>query len=410
MLPLEERTYQRLLGIAFGLGLAGGVFALAYSFITGWGMDLFLFSEPTSELFSGQWWWILLTGAGALLVAALRSRGGVAGEVPGGVALLRSGWVQPSTAFTLVVISAVSLVAGASLGPSFGVIVSGGGFGAWLISRHKDATEDDRTSWALTGMAGGLGAVFAAPLFGAQMTSELSPTPKRSYVTAFIPQFIAATIGFVVFFGVTGTEMLESFAVEGYAFASWHLIVAIPLGFLSALVLLLNVAVRRLVARAAQLLPNPYLRALLLGSLIGFIAFAVPLAAAGGSPQLVYEIGHASALGIGLLLLTVLAKMVAMALSQEAGFLGGTVFPILFIGGTAGLIVNAAIPGIPASLAVACMLAAVPGAIIAAPVSFVLIGVGTTGLGVEAIAPIGIAVVTAYITTSALKLRLSRRD
>ncbi len=362
MLPLDDRTYQRLLGIALVLGLAGGVFALAYSLITGWGLSLFLFSEPTSELFSGQWWWIPLTGGGALLVAALRSRGGVAGDVPGGVALVRSGWVEPSTAFALVVISGVSLVVGASLGPSFGVIVSGGGLGAWVISRRKDATDDDRKTYSLTGMAGGLGAVFAAPLFGAQMTSELSPTPKRAYVTAFVPQFIAATIGFIVFFGITGTQMLESFAVEGYAFESWHILAAIPLGFLSALILVLNVVVRRLVGRAARLLPHPYLKALVLGSLVGLIAFAVPLAAAGGSPQLVYEIGNASALGIGLLVLTLVAKMVAVGLSQEAGFLGGVVFPILFIGGTAGLIINAAIPAIPAGLAVACMLAAVPGA------------------------------------------------
>jgi len=164
------------------------------------------------------------------------------------------------------------------------------------------------------------------------------------------------------------------------------------------------------VREAAQVLPNVYLKALLLGSFVGLVAFAVPLTATGGSPQLVYEIENASTLGLGLLLLVLLAKMVAVSLSQEAGFLGGIVFPILFIGGTAGLIVNSVIPQVPAGLAVACMLAAVPGAIIAAPVSFVLIGVGTVGLGVAAIAPIGIAVITAYITVSALRLRLSRES
>jgi hypothetical protein len=56
------------------------------------------------------------------------------------------------------------------------------------------------------------------------------------------------------------------------------------------------------------------------------------------------------------------------------------------------------------------MLAAVPGAIVAAPVSFVLIGVGTAGLGVEAIAPVGIAVITSYVTVSALRLRSAKSD
>ena len=409
MLPLDDRAYRRLLGLAVGLGLAGGVFALAYSLVTGWGIGLF-YSEPTPDLFSGQWWWIPLIGGGALLVMWLRVRAGAGGKVPGAVAYARAGWVEPSGAFALVAISAISLIVGASLGPSFGVIVSGGAFAAWVVSRLPDADESERKAHSLTGMAGGLGAVFAAPLFAAVMTSELSPMPKRAYVAAFIPQFLAATVGFVFFFGITGTQMLDSFAVEGYVFDAWHLVAAIPLGFISAMILLLYVALRRLVGRVGELLPNVYVKAVLLGSLVGIVAYAVPLTATGGSPQLVYEIEHASSLGLGLLVLVLLAKMVAVALSQEAGFLGGIVFPILFIGGTSGLIINAAIPEIPAGLAVACMLASVPGAIIAAPVSFALIGAGTVGLGVEAIAPIGIAVITAYVTTSALRLRLSRED
>jgi len=45
-------------------------------------------------------------------------------------------------------------------------------------------------------------------------------------------------------------------------------------------------------------------------------------------------------------------KMVAITLSQEAGFLGGTVFPILFIGGTAGIVVHGVLTDIPIALAV----------------------------------------------------------
>ena len=409
MLPLDDRAYRRLLVLALGFGVAGGVFALAYSFITSWGIGRF-FGDPTPELFSGQWWWIPLIGAGALLVVWLRGRSGAAGKVPGAVAFARAGWVDPSNAFALVAISAISLMVGASLGPSFGIVVSGGGFAAWVAKRHPDTDEGEGQAYSLTGMAGGLGAVFSAPLFAAVMASELSPTPKRAYVAAFIPQFIAATVGFVIYFGVTGTQMLDSFAVAGYVFEGWHLIAGIPLGLASVVILLLYVWVRRLIGKAGELLPNPYLKAVLLGSLVGFVAFAVPLTATAGSSQLVYEIDHAATLGIGLLVLVLLAKMVAVALSQEAGFLGGIVFPILFIGGTSGLLVNALVPEIPAGLAVGCMLAAVPGAIIAAPISFVLIGAGTVGLGVEAIAPIGIAVITAYVTVSALRLRLSRED
>jgi hypothetical protein len=80
MLPLDERWYRRLLVAALGLGAAGGLFALVYSITTGAGLRI-LFGEPTSEPFSGQWWWIPLVAGGALLVAIMRERTGLAGPV-----------------------------------------------------------------------------------------------------------------------------------------------------------------------------------------------------------------------------------------------------------------------------------------------------------------------------------------
>ena len=254
-------------------------------------------------------------------------------------------------------------------------------------------------------MAGGLGAVFAAPLFASVMASELSPTPKRDYVTAFVPQFLAAIVGFVIFFGVSGKVLMDSFDVPGYRFEYWHLGLAVLLGLASAALMVVYIAIGNGVRFVAERLGNPYLRAVLLGGLVGLIAFALPLTATGGSAQLTYETEHLGMLGAGLLVVVLLGKIVAVSLSQEAGFLGGVVFPMLFVGGTAGALVADIFPSVPVALGVAAMIAAAPGAIIGAPVSFILIGVGTVGLGVEAIPPIGIAVVTAHITVSALKLR-----
>ncbi len=85
-------------------------------------------------------------------------------------------------------------------------------------------------------------------------------------------------------------------------------------------------------------------------------------------------------------------------------------FPILFIGGAAGIVVHLLLPDIPIALAVGAMIAAVPGAIIGAPVSFILIAVGGVGLGVTAVAPIGIALITAHLTVGAVKLFAETRD
>ena len=296
-------------------------------------------------------------------------------------------------------------MAGASLGPSFGVVVAAGGLGSWLAARRSDSDNAERHETALTGMAGGLGALFAAPLFAAIMASELSPTPKKDYVAAFIPQFLAATLGFVVFFGVTGSVMLGSFDVPGYAFRYWHLLAAVGLGLAAVLVVALQVAVARLVGRLAELLANTYLKAAALGALVGAIAFALPLTATGGSSQLAYESDHLLRLSTGLLVAVLVAKMFAFSLSQAAGFLGGAVFPMLFIGGTAGAVVHGLFPEIPPALAIAAMMAAVPGALIGAPVSFVLIGVGMVVVGIEAIPAIGIAVAVAHIGAAVVQRR-----
>ena len=56
------------------------------------------------------------------------------------------------------------------------------------------------------------------------------------------------------------------------------------------------------------------------------------------------------------------------------------------------------------------MIAAVPGATISAPVSFVLIGVGGVALGVAGIAPVGLAVITAYLAISTVKFFGAEQD
>jgi H+/Cl- antiporter ClcA len=95
--------------------------------------------------------------------------------------------------------------------------------------------------------------------------------------------------------------------------------------------------------------------------------------------------------------------MIAIALSQSSGFLGGVVFPMIFIGGTAGLLVHSIFPDIPVALSVGAMMAAVPGAFLSAPLSLLMITAGTVGIGPEALIPIAIAVVTAHITIALIR-------
>ena len=403
MLPIDKSWYQKLLAIALALGLAGGVSALLFMGITGVGIDFF-FGDSGTDWWSGKWWWVPLTALGGLLVSLLRKTWKIPEKVPGSIALVRQAWVDPASTLYLVIISTVSIITGASLGPSFAHVLMGGGFGSWIVTRLREkSNEEAKQEYTLTGMAGALGAAFSSPLFGTVLASELSPTSKRNYVAAFIPELIAATIGFIIFFGVTGSVMLGSYQLPEYEFSIGHLITGVLLGVLAALILLLFAAISKLINAASKMITNPHALGVIGGALVGLIAFALPLTATSGNSQLSTELQISATISPGFIAAVLIAKMIAIALSQSSGFLGGVVFPMIFIGGTAGLLVHSIFPDIPIALGVGAMMAAVPGAFLSAPLSLLMITAGTVGIGPEALIPIAVAVATAHITIALIR-------
>jgi len=101
--------------------------------------------------------------------------------------------------------------------------------------------------------------------------------------------------------------------------------------------------------------------------------------------------------------------MLTFGVSQGSGFVGGPIFPSLFIGGTAGVIVHRVIPGVPLGLAFTCLLAAIPGSLAAAPFAMVLLAAFLTQVGALQTAPILIAVITAFLTMQGVKYFLASR-
>ena len=114
-------------------------------------------------------------------------------------------------------------------------------------------------------------------------------------------------------------------------------------------------------------------------------------------------------LGAGFLAALVVAKIFTFAVSEAGGFVGGPIFPALFIGGTAGVLVHQVFPGIPLGLAFTCMLAAVPGALVSAPFALVLLAAFVTQVGALQTAPILIAVITAFLAIESVKYLVTTR-
>ena len=139
------------------------------------------------------------------------------------------------------------------------------------------------------------------------------------------------------------------------------------------------------------------------------VSFGVYFAIAGAVFLDDYQVPSYTFTDWQLLAAVLIAKMATFAVSQASGFVGGPIFPALFIGGTAGVLVHEVIPGVPVGLAFTCLLAAVPGALAPAPFSMVLIAAFLTQVGALQTAPILIAVVTAFLTIEAVKYLLASR-
>jgi H+/Cl- antiporter ClcA len=356
-----------------------------------------LWGDPAQHDFGGgRWWWIPLATGFGLLVGLLR-RWLTSAHQPDLSTEIGEAHVDHRVVPASVGVSAVSLMGGVSLGPEGGLGLLGGGLGDW-VSQRTGAGPETRRVHTLTGMAGAFGGLFTAPLLGPLMIAEIARPGRDRPIERLIPTVVASTLGFAVLYPVIGHTFLGLYQLRGYDLKVWHMFVAVGVGVMCAVVAVLTGVTMKLFARLAERAePNPVALAAAGGLVIGLLAYLVPLTLFSGSANLEVIVDQGPALGVGLLIATVLAKMITLAVSLSTGFIGGTVFPMLFIGGATGMALHTIIPGIPAGLAVPAAMAAVPGAAVAIPFSLIAIVAFAVNLGPANVAPIGIAVLTSYL-------------
>ena len=136
---------------------------------------------------------------------------------------------------------------------------------------------------------------------------------------------------------IVGAVFLDAYQVPSYEFEDWQLLAAIPFGLLAAVVATVLVATTAGLTRLFTRLPIPSVAMSPLGGAVfGCIGVALPLTLFTGSDQLKSVLQDAGTLGLGLLVAILFAKILAFAVSIGSGFVGGPIFPALFIGGTAG--------------------------------------------------------------------------
>ena len=403
----QKRDFWVLMGYAVALGVFGAVAGLVFIGVIKFGGKWY--DDSDSGWFGGHWWWVAVAAAAGVVVGLLRRLTRLPQEVPGLFADLQDEHVDPGLVPGIVAVSTVSLIGGASLGPEKALGAMGGGRAAGWRSEGRSAKRTPQVN-TLAGFAGAYGGLFSSTVIVVLLILEAARPGGQRFTKALAAEIVASSVSFGIYFAIAGAVFLDDYQVPSYKFEVWQLLAGVPLGLFAALVVTLLAGFMMGAARLFGRLKAPAIAKSTLGGVVfGIVGVALPLTMFSGSDQLKTVLDDAGTLGVGLLAAIVIAKMVTFAVSQASGFVGGPIFPSLFIGGTAGVLVHQVIPGVPLGLAFTCLLAAVPGALAPAPFSMVLMAAFLTQVGALQTAPILIAVVTAFLTMEAVKYLLASR-
>ncbi|HEY2297485.1 MAG TPA: chloride channel protein [Jatrophihabitans sp.] len=403
----QSRDFWVLLAYAVVLGVFGAFAGLIFVGAITLGGKWYTDSHP--DWFGGHWWWVAVSAAAGIAVGLVRRLMRLPWKTPGLFDDLGTERVDTRLVPGIAAVSVVSLIGGASLGPEKALGSMGGGLGSWIAQRRRLKTEDAQVN-TLAGFAGAYGGLFSSTVIVVMLIMEVARPGGQRFAKALAAQIVASSLSFGIYFAIAGSVFLDYFRVPHYKFEDWQLFAAVPLGLFAAVVVTLLVGFTLGAARLFGRLKVPDIAKSALGGVIfGVVGVALPLTMFSGGDQLKTLLRDAGTLGLGLLVVTLIAKMLTFGVSQGSGFVGGPIFPSLFIGGTSGVIVHQVIHGVPLGLAFTCLLAAIPGALAAAPFAMVLMAAFLTQVGALQTAPILIAVVTAFLSMEGVKYVLAGR-
>ncbi|WP_405068969.1 chloride channel protein [Kribbella sp. NBC_01510] len=392
---------------AVGLGVFGAVAALLFMGLIGLGDNWYTASDP--GWFGGQWWWVGVTAAAGVVVGLLRRWTHLPAKIPSLIDDLQHGHVDRRSVPGIVAVSAASLIGGASLGPEQALGSMGGGAAEWVSQRRRLTDEDSKVN-THAGFAGAYGGLFSSTVIVVMLILEVARPGGQRMAKTLAATIVSSSVSFAIYFIVAGSFFLDAYQVPAYTFKDWQLLAGIGLGLFAAVVVTLLATVMKLAAGMFGRLKVPaVVRSVIGGLAFGVVGVILPLTMFTGSDQLKTVLETGGTLGAGFLAALVVAKILTFAISEASGFVGGPIFPTLFIGGTAGVLVHQIIPGVPLGLAFTCLLAAVPGAMISAPFALVLLAAFMTQLGALETAPVLIAVITAFLAMESVKYVITTR-
>ena len=410
-------TLLRLIAFGAIIGIPAALISLAF-FTAVHYLEHFLWTDLPSALGEATTPAYLVVGlpvVGALIVAGGRLfLPGDGGPSPlGGLA---HGITPVRFAPSIVAAALGTLGFGLVLGPEAPVMALGSATGVALTSVVR-MSENETKVLSSAGQFSAISTLFGGPLVGGVMVTESGIGLGAALIPALLPGFVAAAVGYLIFVGLgpytgapaPGLQVPDLEPYTGVTVTDLGLGIAVGIGT-AVVVAVLTRAARGLETRAHGRLGSSGRSITLILLAGGFTVGVVAWAAGqlGVDPQDVLFSGQASIpavvsqSSVQLLIVLVVAKGLAYLVTLAAGFRGGAIFPSLFLGiGLAAFAVElfGASPTLAIAVGAAAGMAAQTRLVVTAML-FAALLVGQTGA--DAITPVVLATVAAYVTAVAL--------
>jgi len=400
---LRSQEYWSHLGWGLLTGLLSAIGAFIFIALMNLGKSLVWPDLTEWTPFSGSWLMVgIMTVAG--LVVGMVHHFTAADELDV-FAAVDNGDMDPKPVPASLLASLVSLIGGFSLGPEVPTGMLAAGLGGWISRRRKLDAEGTRIN-VISGVSAAYAGLFSSPFVVLLLLLESAHLQSIAYYGTLLIAGLSATIGFSLFYGLGGdtfSSLLGLLSPPAYDLRIWHMGVAIVLGLVGVpFGLLLPILTKILERLTAPLKSQPIVRGLLGGFLLGLLAFALPTTIGLGTSEMVIVSQQAAEIGFGLLIVFALAKMLALSGALSFGFIGGPIFPPLFVGTTLGSAIMLLFPQLPMGLAVGCMTVAVPAAVVPIPLALAAIGILILGVSPTNALPIVLAALIAFSVTRGL--------
>lgn len=404
-LNLRSKEYWNRLVWGISLGLLSAIGAFIFIFLMNWGQRIFLPSLTNWTLFSGPWWLVVVMTIAGFLVGLIHRLSSA--KQMNVFDAVKDGDMDSKPVPSSLLVSLISLITGFSLGPEVPTGMLAGGLGNWISKRRKMNSEKTKIN-VISGISGAYAGLFSSPVVVLLMLLETDHKQSDSYYGTLLIAGLAATIGFALFYALNGmslSSLLGLLSPPAYHLRIWDLGVGIILGVLAVPVALFFMILTKTFSRiVAPLNDTPVLRGTLGGLLLGLLAVIFPVTIGLGTTQMPIVTQQAAEIGVVLLIVFALAKMVALSGALNFGFIGGPIFPLLFIGTTIGSAVHLIFPQVPLGLALGCMIVAVPAAIVPIPLAMAAIGIVIIGVPFIDALPVFLAALVAFAITHGLGL------